>query len=655
MTVYALYQKYVRNHPQVFILKTQMRKKRIRENENDSLFFRHTQRYDKSDNWQRNIRMMMRRGRKRKNEDREVPNTPMQWRRMFSYIKPYTGRLFLALLASAASAILGLFFPAVIQSVLDSVFQQRNVQLLDSITLFLIAVFFARSITSLIESYNLGYIGERIVMDVRRDVYSHLQLLPLQFFVERRVGELTSRLSSDVTVMRTVLTNNISTLIQQSLSLTGAIIVMFAINPRLSLFIIVLIPIIMAFAAVFGLLMSRYSTKVQDEIALASVVSEEVLQNIREVKSFVREEYEIKRYGGALQNAFAASLKLLRIRSVFGPIMAFLGFGALAMILWFGGREMIDGHLTGGQLASFLIYGITVAAGFGTLVSLYTQLQEAMGATKRIFEILDTTPVIRDAPNATVLKQSAGGITMNDVHFHYESRQEVLHGISLDIAPGEIVALVGPSGAGKSTIFNLIPRFYDPTQGSILIDGQDVRSVTQASLRQHIGIVPQETLLFGGTIQENILYGRLDASEAEMIEASKAANAHDFIMGLPDQYATLVGERGIKLSGGQRQRVAIARAILKDPRILLLDEATSSLDNESEHLVQEALGRLMQKRTTIIIAHRLSTVRIANRIAVVDQGQLVELGTHEELMARNGIYAKLYEMQFRTADVVETP
>ncbi len=591
--------------------------------------------------------------RKRKNDDREVPDTPMQWRRMFSYIRPYTRRLLLALLASGASALLGLVFPSVIQRVLDSVLQQRDIRLLDSITLFLIVVFFFRSITSLIESYNLSYIGEKIVMDVRRDVYAQFQRLPLQFFVERRVGELTSRLNNDSTVMRSVLTNNISTLIQQSLTLTGAIIVMFVLNGRLTLFIIVLIPIIMAIAAVFGTLLSRYSTKVQDEIALASIVSEEVLQNIREVKSFARESYEVSRYGNALNRAFAATLKVLRLRSVFGPLMAFMGFGALALILWFGGREVLDGRLTGGELAAFIIYGITVAAGFGILVGLYTQLQEAIGATKRIFEILDMTPVIQDAPNATVLNNAAGRITLDNVHFSYESRQEVLHGISLDVAPGEIVALVGPSGAGKSTMFNLIPRFYDPMQGSICIDGEDIRNITQLSLRQHIGIVPQETMLFGGTIRENILYGRLEASDADLIAAAQAANAHDFIMALPDKYETIVGERGIKLSGGQRQRVAIARAILKDPRILLLDEATSSLDNESEHLVQEALGRLMQKRTTLIIAHRLSTVRIAHRIAVIDQGKLAELGTHEELMALNGIYARLYEMQFRTADLVE--
>jgi len=315
--------------------------------------------------------------------------------------------------------------------------------------------------------------------------------------------------------------------------------------------------------------------------------------------------------------------------------------------LWFGGREVIDGRLTGGQLIGFLVYGISVAGALGSLVSLYTSLQEALGATKRVFQILDTKPDVTDTADAKTLAQVEGRITFDDVSFSYDERQEVLHHINLDIAPGEIVALVGPSGAGKSTIFNLIPRFYDPTSGSVRVDGTDAKSVTQTSLRQQIGIVPQETLLFGGTIRENIRYGRLDASDSELEAAAKAANAHDFIMELPDKYETIVGERGIRLSGGQRQRVAIARALLKDPRILLLDEATSSLDTESEHLVQEALTRLMQNRTTVIIAHRLSTINVANRIAVLDKGAIVELGTHEELMALNGLYAKLYSMQFR--------
>ncbi|MEP6985415.1 MAG: ABC transporter transmembrane domain-containing protein [Chloroflexota bacterium] len=592
--------------------------------------------------------MFGRRSRRGAPQDKaEVPDIPMNWRRLFRYLSPYKPRLFVAVIALISSAILSLVFPGVIGNVVDSVLTPKNTQLLDQITVALLFVFFLRSVTSLIENYNLNYIGEKIVVDLRLQIYDHLQTLSLGFFSTRRVGELVSRLSSDVTVMRTALTSNINVLIEQTFIMIGAIIYMVILNARLTLFILVLAPIIIAFGAVFGIFLRRISTQIQDELAGATVVTEEVLQNIREVKSFVREPYEISRYQTAIGRAFDAAIRLLRIRSLFGPLIAFLGFGSLALILWFGGREVIDGHLTGGQLIGFLFYGITVAGALGSLVNLYTSVQEALGATKRVFQILDTKPDVNDSPNAKTLGRAEGRITFDNVSFSYDERQEVLHHINLDIAPGEIVALVGPSGAGKSTIFNLIPRFYDPMEGVIRVDGTDAKTVTQASLRQQIGIVPQETLLFGGTIRENIRYGKLDAGATEIEEAAKAANAHDFIMELPDKYETIVGERGIRLSGGQRQRVAIARALLKDPRILLLDEATSSLDNESEHLVQDALAKLMQKRTTVIIAHRLSTIKVAHRIAVLDRGSIVELGTHDELMALNGLYAKLYSMQFR--------
>jgi subfamily B ATP-binding cassette protein MsbA len=340
------------------------------------------------------------------------------------------------------------------------------------------------------------------------------------------------------------------------------------------------------------------------------------------------------------------------VRSVVSPTVNFLFLANIALIVWFGGHEVVAGRLSRGELVAFLVYVGIIGEMVSDLGWVYSQFQETMGATQRVFQILSTTPDVQDQPGAVELENADGRITFDNVSFTYDDRQPVLNNVSLDIAPGEILALVGPSGAGKSTIFNLIPRFYDVTGGAIRVDGIDVRAVTQASLRAQIGIVPQETLLFGGTIRENILFGRLDASEAEMIDAAKAANAHDFIVSLPDGYETLVGERGIRLSGGQRQRVAIARAILKNPRILLLDEATSSLDNESEKLVQEALERLMQGRTTVIIAHRLSTVRVAHRLAVLSGGQIEELGTHDDLMARGGLYARLYEMQFRAEDLL---
>lgn len=581
-----------------------------------------------------------------KRDKHEVPDVPVQWRRMIAYLSPYKFRLSFAIIGLLFSSGLSLVFPAVIQNVVDSVFTDADLQLLNTITVILLLVFVFRSFATFIQNYNLNYVGEKIVVDIRKQLYEHLQSLSVKFFTERRVGELISRISSDVTVMRTVLTGNVSTLLQQTLTLLGAVIIMFVLNWRLTMFIVALIPVIVVIGFAFGRYIRRISTQVQDEIAGATVVAEEVFQNIREVKSFVREDYEVRRYDNAIDTAFRAAVRLLTVRSVFGPIIAFFAFGGLSLILWFGGREVLDGRLSAGELIAFLIYGLTVAGSFASLINLYSQFQEAIGATKRVFQILDEYPAIDDIPTAITLDKVTGAIQMEGVSFAYEGEHEILHDINLKIREGEIIALVGPSGAGKSTLFNLIPRFYDVSEGVIVVDDHDVRDVTQTSLRQHIGIVPQETLLFGGSIRENILYGKLDATEEEMIAAAKSANAHGFIIELPHGYETLVGERGVKLSGGQRQRVAIARAILKDPSILLLDEATSSLDNESEHLVQEALINLMKNRTTIIIAHRLSTIRVANRIAVLDKGEIIELGSHNELMAQQGLYAKLYEMQF---------
>lgn len=577
----------------------------------------------------------------------DVPKRPMQWRRMIRYLGPYKWRLMLAIGATLIGAVLSLIFPEVIQRVVDSVLEDNNEDLLNQVTIFLVFVFFLRGVTSFIERYNLIWVGEKVVVDLRTELYNHLQKMSLKFFSERRVGELVSRASSDVTVMQSMLVNNVNTFLQQTFIMVGALIVMFVLNWRLSLFILALIPILLGFGFGVGFYLRKISALRQDALANALVVTEEAFSGIREVKTFVREPYERERHDSAINEAFQASIKLALLRSAFGATVAFLGLASLAAILWFGGREVLDGRLSGGELIQFLFYGVTIAASFAALVSLYTQFAEAVGATKRVFEILDTDPDIQDQADAQPIETAKGHIEFNNVTFSYDGKQDVLKDINLDIPAGSIVALVGPSGAGKSTMFNLIPRFYDPTEGTVRMDGMDARELTTDSLREQIAIVPQETMLFGGTIYENIRYGRLDASREEIETAAQAANAHEFISELPDGYDTVVGERGVRLSGGQRQRVAIARAILKNPRILLLDEATSSLDNESEHLVQEALGRLMQNRTTVIIAHRLSTVRVADQIAVLDKGELVEAGTHDELLAQAGLYAHLYELQFR--------
>ena len=576
----------------------------------------------------------------------------VSWGRLFGYLRPYTKRMALAIVALLVSSALGLAFPLVIVRLLDAVTHAGDYGPLNLLAGVLVGIFLLQAIFTFVQSYLLNYVGEHIVYDLRTSLYNHLQRLSLDFYAARRVGEIVSRLSSDVTQMRSMLTTNITSLLSQVVALVGSVAIVMTLNAKLTLFILGLVPLLLLVAVVFGGRIQRASTNVQDQLADSTVVAEEGLQGIRIVKSFGREAHETQRYQAAMHTTFRASLRMALYNASFMAVMSFLGFCAITAIMWYGGREVIAGRLTLAMITGFLIYGITIAANLGGLGGLYGQLRAAVGGIRRVFELLDTSPTIQDSPGAAALPSSHGRITFRDVSFGYDAGVPVLRDISLDIRPGEILALVGPSGAGKSTILNLIPRFYDPTSGSILIDGHDLRAITQESLRAQLAIVPQETILFGGTIRENILYGRLDASEEDMIAAARAANAHDFIMSFPQQYETVVGERGTKLSGGQRQRVAIARAILKDPRILLLDEATSALDNESEGLVQEALNRLMQHRTTVIIAHRLSTIKMVHRIAVLERGRVTELGTHEELMEAGGLYARLYAMQFRDAEEV---
>ncbi|MCD4684788.1 MAG: ATP-binding cassette domain-containing protein [Anaerolineae bacterium] len=575
-----------------------------------------------------------------------------QWRHMFRFVRPYWPPLLLSGLARMLTSGMFLALPVIIRGIVDSALEADSMNRLNEQILMLMGGLGVMTLGGMVGHYYQSYVGERVINDVRRALYAHLQSLSLCFFTEQRVGDLISRISDDANTMRRMLTTDLLQLTRQAVTITGGIIVMVLLNWRLTVFIIIVTPLMIVLILIISRLTRPASRKMQDTKAVTAAVAAEVFQNPRDVKSFVREAYEVGRYNRTMDDALGAALQLVRIRSVLWPLMDLLLMLDFALITWYGGREVLAGRLTTGELVAFVVYAAVVGQGFAALATLFAQFQETLGASGRVFELLATQPDVQDAADATALDTAAGRITFEDVTFAYDERQAVLQQIDLNIAPGEILALVGPSGAGKSTVFNLIPRFYDVTGGVLRVDRHDVRAVTQASLRAQIGIVPQETLLFGGTIRENILYGRLDATEAEIIAAAEAANAHTFILEQPDGYDALVGERGVKLSGGQRQRVAIARAILKDPRILLLDEATSSLDNESEHLVQEALERLMQGRTTVIIAHRLSTVRVAHRIAVLDAGRIAELGTHDDLMTQAGLYARLYEMQFREADLL---
>jgi ATP-binding cassette, subfamily B, bacterial MsbA len=572
-----------------------------------------------------------------------------QFRRLMVYLKPHIGRFTIAMIAIVIGSVLSLAGPYTLQFLIDAVFTEGNEELLNQITVVLIIIFALQAVFYFIRAYQLSYIGERVMVDLRLNLFQHLQKLSLSFYNERRTGELVSRATNDVSTVRTLVTSDVSTAISQVITFFGALILILITDWRLTLFMLMLVPLVVIVALIFGRRLRKISSAVQDQLADATTVLEESIGGVRVVQSFTREDYEIGRYRHSIEQTFALALKRIKLSSTFGPIASFMGFAVVVAVFWFGGQQVLNGTLTAGQLTMFLILTLTIAGSIGSFSGLWTSLQEALGATKRIFEILDTPSDIVDQPEAKPLARIDGHITFDRVSFAYKdnSDQHVLRGVSLEVKPGEVLALVGPSGAGKTTLVNLIPRFFDPQTGGVCIDGQDIRSVQVKSLREQIGLVPQDTLLFGGTVRENILYGKLDAAEDELIEAARAANAHDFIIQLPKGYETVVGERGVKLSGGQRQRIAIARAILKDPRILLLDEATSSLDSESEGLVQEALDRLMQGRTSVVIAHRLSTVHHADRIAVLDHGQLVELGTHAALITLDGLYARLYRMQFR--------
>lgn len=569
------------------------------------------------------------------------------YRRLLRYVYPYSRRMGLALTVLVLATLLGLAMPLVVRSVVDVVFVERSLTLLNRFALLLTLLFLAQAFFSFINRYNLAYVGERVVADLRQQLYQRLLSLSLRFFADRRTGELVSRVMNDVTTLQAAVTDNIVSLLQQTVTLAGGVILLFWLDWQLTSVILVGVPLITLTIVYLGRKIRDASREVQDRLAEGSAVVEESIGGIRIVKSFAAEAYEIARFTAKIEETFMAAMQRVKISAILAPTIGFLAFMSITLTLWFGGYQVIQGRLSPGGLVAFLIYTMMVASPIAAFSGLYSQFQAALGATERLFELLDTRPDIADLPEAYPLPPIIGRVSFEQVSFEYNSALPVLHHITLEAKPGQIIALVGPSGAGKTTLVNLIPRFYDVTAGCITIDGHDIRQVTGFSLRQQIGIVPQETALFSDTIAANIRYGRFEATQAEIEAAAQAANAHEFIMNTPLGYNTLVGERGIKLSGGQRQRVAIARAILKDPRILILDEATSSLDSESEQLVQEALERLMRSRTTFVIAHRLSTVLNANWIVVLDQGRIVEQGSHVDLLRKEGVYYKLHTMQFK--------
>jgi subfamily B ATP-binding cassette protein MsbA len=559
--------------------------------------------------------------------------------------------LAMASLTLIASALLGLAFPMVVRYLLDAAFIRQNREVLDRIAVGLVVLFSVQAVLNYAQTYLLSAVGERVVAGLRSELFAKLLDMPPGFFAERRTGELTSRLTTDIGLLQGVLSHQIAEFSRQLLALIGGVVLLTLMQPRLTLTAIGVVPLVIGSALFFGRRLRRMTVGVQDKVAEATAVAEEAFSQIRTVQSFVQEPAERARYGERIAASVKAALIRAQVRGVFFGVLTFSTFVGIVFVLWQGGLLVLEGQLTPGELVQFLLYTITIAAAIGALASFFSSYQEAVGAAERVFEILETSPTITDPDLPMELSSPVrGSVHFEKVSFRYQrspSLPWILEDVDLHCRPGEVLALVGPSGGGKTTLVSLLPRFWDVDRGRVLLDGIDVRNLRLADLRAAIGIVPQDPALFSGSVRENIAYARPAAARDEVESAARAAHAHEFIERLPEGYDTLVGERGVKLSGGQRQRIAIARAILKNPAVLILDEATSNLDNESERLIEDALGKLLVGRTTLIIAHRLSTVRRADRLVVLDHGRIVEEGTHAELLELGGLYARLYQRQFR--------
>ncbi len=570
-------------------------------------------------------------------------------RALAPFLRPYRTRIVFACIALVGAAFATLVLPLAVRSVIDHGFAAENAGFIDNYFYGLLGVAALMAVASAVRFYYVTWIGERVVADIRRAVYAHVLSLSPRFFEVTRTGEVLSRLTADTTLIQTVVGSSLSMAMRNIITIIGGSILLLLTSLQLTGLALLVVPAILVPLIVFGRRVRGLSRAAQDRIADSSAYAGETLNAIHTVQAFAHEDRDRALFGGAVEAAFNSAKSRVRARATMTALVIFLVFGGIVAVLWVGAREVLAGNMSAGELSQFVLYAVITASAVGALSEVWGDVQAAAGAAGRIDELLNARPDIAAPESPVALPHPAeGAIRFDGVTFRYPSRDDVsaLDDFSMDIKPGETVALVGPSGAGKTTVFQLLLRFYDPQSGTVSIDGVDLAKADPQAIRRIIGLVPQETVIFSGSIAENIRYGRPEATDAEVEAAARAANAHDFIQKLPDSYETLLGERGTTLSGGQRQRIAIARAILKDPPILLLDEATSALDAESERAVQVALEALMKNRTTLIIAHRLATVQRADRIVVLDAGKAIAIGSHSDLVAEGGLYAHLANLQF---------
>jgi len=575
--------------------------------------------------------------------------------KLLSYVRPYKGKFIAALFFLFLSSLVGLAFPSFLGGLIDAAQGKHTSKFLPAtvqgIGLLALAVLFSQAFVSFFRILWFVQIAERSLADIRRDTYFKLITLPMNFFANRRVGELNSRISADLSQIQDTLTTTLAEIIRQLILLIGGITFLAIVSIKLTLALLVVLPVLVVTAVLFGRFIRKLSRKAQDKLAESNTVVEETLQGIANVKAFVNESFEAGRYGKNIREVANIAIKGAKYRGLFASFIVFGMFGAIVAVIAYGCLLVTHNELTVGELFKFALYAVFVGSAMGSFPELYANIQKSVGASERVLEILGETgeDVSIDHAENEIKQKIQGDIAFDDINFHYPSRPEieVLKGVSFEAQTGQKVAIVGPSGSGKSTMAALILQFYHPQSGTILFDHKPSDEYSLTDIRNQVAIVPQDVMLFGGTIQENIAYGKLTASKEEIIQAAQRANAHQFITSFPEGYDTVVGERGVKLSGGQRQRIAIARALLKNPSILILDEATSSLDSESERLVQDALEELMKNRTSIIIAHRLSTIREADKIIVLEKGKVIESGNHEELIGNeNGLYRYLSQLQF---------